>query len=431
MNIKIRLDTGEWVDARPYQIDAFKQFKNSDNPFSGEREEFIYDNGLQGFDKIKFTIRRMGDRYHGGIYMIKENGSISPIADWNDVKVFLLDRPNVNWYDARNYQTWAYFDFIYSAEPIRRYQKGYPSNPVGYTEIPLNEYDVLPIIPPIDFEIARNDNGTIFYKKNDMGSTRVRISDNQQARNVYLGDYRRMTDMADFIAQPVQPVAQQISGGGRINNDDNTEQLLQLQNTKDQLSKKPPSSSPRNNIIPRPPPPPPPIQQLPSLETPSIDLNGSSPKTIEEIKASYEHQKVLLMKRSTSNEAHKNTISQLKIKIQELESNVIDNNQNNSNNTMPPDEYCCPITFEIMSDPCICSDGNTYERRAIEDWLRLHNTSPLTNIPLAHKSLIPNLTLKVLINEWKHKHGYEIIQVNPIPIVNNDDIIGFDDNSDY
>ena len=205
MNIKVRLDTGEWVDARPYQIDAFRQFKNSDNPFSGEREEFIYDNGLQGFDKIKFTIRRMGDRYHGGIYMIKENGSISPIADWNDVKVFLLDLPNVNWYDARNYQTWAYFDFIYSAEPIRRYQKGYPSNPIGYTEIPLNEFDVLPIIPPIDFEIARNDNGTIFYKKNNTGRTRVRISDNQQARNGYLGFYRRMTDMADFVVQPGQP----------------------------------------------------------------------------------------------------------------------------------------------------------------------------------------------------------------------------------
>jgi len=72
-----------------------------DNPFRGEREEFIYDNDLQGFDKIKFTIRRIGDKYHGGIFMIRENGSIIPIADWNDVKVFLLDQPNVNWYDAR------------------------------------------------------------------------------------------------------------------------------------------------------------------------------------------------------------------------------------------------------------------------------------------------------------------------------------------
>ena len=129
MNIKIRLDSGEWVDARSYQKDAFKQFKN----ICCEREEFIYDNGLQGFDKIKFTIRRIGDRYRGGIFIIRENGSISPIADWNDVKVFLLDRPNVNWYDARNYQTWAYFDYIYSGAAIRKYQKGYPSNPVGYT----------------------------------------------------------------------------------------------------------------------------------------------------------------------------------------------------------------------------------------------------------------------------------------------------------
>jgi len=25
MNIKVRLDNGEWIDARPYQIDAFRQ----------------------------------------------------------------------------------------------------------------------------------------------------------------------------------------------------------------------------------------------------------------------------------------------------------------------------------------------------------------------------------------------------------------------
>jgi len=70
---------------------------------------------------------------------------------------------------------------------------------------------VLPIIPPIDFEIARNDNGTIFYKKNDMGRTRVRISDNQQARNGYLGFYRRMTDMADFVGQVAKPVDQPLT----------------------------------------------------------------------------------------------------------------------------------------------------------------------------------------------------------------------------
>ena len=95
---------------------------------------------------------------------------------------------------------------------------------------------------------------------------------------------------------------------------------------------------------------------------------------------------------------------------------------------MPPDEYCCPITLDLMLDPCICSDGNTYERRAIEDWLRSHNTSPSTNYPLPHKSLIPNRTLKVLIDEWKHNHGYEVVQAKAV-VENGDRLLGFGDTS--
>lgn len=32
------------------------------------------------------------------------------------------------------------------------------------------------------------------------------------------------------------------------------------------------------------------------------------------------------------------------------------------------DEFLCPITFELMIDPVIASDGHTYERSAIEKW---------------------------------------------------------------
>lgn len=34
-----------------------------------------------------------------------------------------------------------------------------------------------------------------------------------------------------------------------------------------------------------------------------------------------------------------------------------------------PNEYLCPITHEIMIDPVCVSDGYTYERKAIEEWL--------------------------------------------------------------
>ena len=71
----------------------------------------------------------------------------------------------------------------------------------------------------------------------------------------------------------------------------------------------------------------------------------------------------------------------------------------------PPEEYICPILFEIMRDPVICADGFSYERVAIERWLQSHNTSPKTNGQLESRILIPNRNLKILIEEWKVENG--------------------------
>jgi len=57
----------------------------------------------------------------------------------------------------------------------------------------------------------------------------------------------------------------------------------------------------------------------------------------------------------------------------------------------------CPISYEIMSDPVITSDGFTYERSSIERWFIDHNTSPMTNKILVNKLLIPNIILRNLI----------------------------------
>jgi hypothetical protein len=54
-------------------------------------------------------------------------------------------------------------------------------------------------------------------------------------------------------------------------------------------------------------------------------------------------------------------------------------------------------------DPCIAADGYTYERRIIEKWLEGHNTSPMTNLVLAHKNVIPNYTVRSTIKEWMDK----------------------------
>ncbi|PRP78817.1 WD repeat, SAM and U-box domain-containing protein 1-like [Planoprotostelium fungivorum] len=64
-----------------------------------------------------------------------------------------------------------------------------------------------------------------------------------------------------------------------------------------------------------------------------------------------------------------------------------------------PDAFYCPITCEVMVDPVIATDGHTYERWAIEDWLRRSDTSPLTNLKLRGKDLVPNYALRQLMQE--------------------------------
>lgn len=42
--------------------------------------------------------------------------------------------------------------------------------------------------------------------------------------------------------------------------------------------------------------------------------------------------------------------------------------------------FLCPITRELMIDPVIDPDGNSYERSAIENWLKQHSTSPIVRL---------------------------------------------------
>merc|ERR1712100_270684 len=62
-----------------------------------------------------------------------------------------------------------------------------------------------------------------------------------------------------------------------------------------------------------------------------------------------------------------------------------------------PQDYLCPISLRLMSDPVIAADGHGYERAAIEEWFQHKQTSPKTNQPLPSKALIPNHTLKAAI----------------------------------
>ncbi|GLT83123.1 hypothetical protein SLE2022_014320 [Rubroshorea leprosula] len=67
-----------------------------------------------------------------------------------------------------------------------------------------------------------------------------------------------------------------------------------------------------------------------------------------------------------------------------------------------PDDFMCPISLEIMSDPVILSSGHTFDRASIQRWLDSgHRTCPITKLPLPeHPSLIPNHALRSLISNY-------------------------------
>ena len=69
----------------------------------------------------------------------------------------------------------------------------------------------------------------------------------------------------------------------------------------------------------------------------------------------------------------------------------------------------CPITFEIMNDPCICAlDGVTYERSVITESLTKFRRSPSNNVELpagmeVNTVLFLNRSLKALIDHYQHE----------------------------
>ncbi|XP_022771551.1 U-box domain-containing protein 35 isoform X2 [Durio zibethinus] len=69
----------------------------------------------------------------------------------------------------------------------------------------------------------------------------------------------------------------------------------------------------------------------------------------------------------------------------------------------PPNHFICPILKDVMNEPCVAADGYTYDRKAIEKWLERSDTSPMTNLPLSNKNLLPNYTLLSAIVEWKSR----------------------------
>jgi hypothetical protein len=69
-----------------------------------------------------------------------------------------------------------------------------------------------------------------------------------------------------------------------------------------------------------------------------------------------------------------------------------------------------PITYEVLEDPVVAADGQTYSRSSITDWFQTCKApprSPLTNNELPHTQLMSNQIVKsvldILKQNWKKK----------------------------
>ncbi|KAG6494102.1 U-box domain-containing protein 26-like [Zingiber officinale] len=81
-----------------------------------------------------------------------------------------------------------------------------------------------------------------------------------------------------------------------------------------------------------------------------------------------------------------------------------------------PHYFRCPISLELMRDPVTVCTGQTYDRPSIESWVATGNTTcPVTRVPLADFTLIPNHTLRRLIQEWCVAHRSLGVERIPTP----------------
>ncbi|KAK6119504.1 hypothetical protein DH2020_046754 [Rehmannia glutinosa] len=66
-----------------------------------------------------------------------------------------------------------------------------------------------------------------------------------------------------------------------------------------------------------------------------------------------------------------------------------------------PPLFKCPISLDLFKDPVTLCTGQTYDRPCIQKWLESGNlTCPVTMQKLHDSSMVPNHTLRHLIDDW-------------------------------
>ncbi|KAJ1438662.1 Zinc finger, RING/FYVE/PHD-type [Sesbania bispinosa] len=85
-----------------------------------------------------------------------------------------------------------------------------------------------------------------------------------------------------------------------------------------------------------------------------------------------------------------------------------------------PNHFRCPISLDLMKDPVTLSTGITYDRESVERWFHEGNiTCPVTNQVVRNFDMIPNHSLRIMIQDWcveNRQYGVERIPTPRIPI---------------
>jgi len=205
-----RPGSAQWVPAPPDWAAAYLHYKAK--PTYSPEAPSNYENRF-------LVYREENNCYMPTRIQCLDTGDVHAIMDCADVRVFLQDADPVNWYPARNYQVWAFRDFIYdSARPERKFYASKYSSHLFFQRGSSNrtvvtiDLDGLP--PNIIFSISRNENGSVYYERNDAHGTRVRICDHEGARAGFRGFYTRITMDPGMIVTPAQPAPSYTASSG-------------------------------------------------------------------------------------------------------------------------------------------------------------------------------------------------------------------------
>lgn len=92
---------------------------------------------------------------------------------------------------------------------------------------------------------------------------------------------------------------------------------------------------------------------------------------------------------------------------------------------VPPSNFVCPLTLEVMTHPVMTKYGHCYEKKALLTWINRGNgTCPLTGQSLSPSDVISHRSLEQQITGWKKLHGVIVQKSNesqaPVLIACND-----------